>query len=137
MGLAAALTVAITIGYLKDGNSSALVYQQKIEKVFELEEAALKPFREGNEDNNVMLENLEKISRKKWQQAQDIMEETQEYDLDENTARHRELLTEYVELRNKHTALAIRSLKGDENVNSELQEVTDQIESTLDKLKEQ
>jgi rhomboid protease GluP len=137
MGLAVTATVAITIGYLKDSDSSVLAYQQKIEQVFELEKEALRPFKEANDDNTKLLKGLEKVAKKKWQQAKNIMEETQEYDLNKATSRQRDLLAEYVDLRIKHTSLAIRSLKGDETVNEELQEITDEIESIVNKMKDE
>jgi len=136
IGLVAVITVAITIGYLKDADSSVLAYQRKIEQVSVLEEEALRPYNESNNDDSALLQGLETVSSKKWKQARDIMEETEQYDLNEGMARHRTLLTEYVDLRNKHTELAIRALKGDESVNNELQEVNGQIESTLNKMKE-
>ena len=131
-------TIVLTGLYLKNASDDGVAYyqdeaayHQKVEEIMKIQEVALAPFNNANASNEEMLRDLSTIAQVKWQEAKKIIDETEKFKLDKNLDAHRQLLKEYIDLRLKHTDLAIISLQGRENVDAELQEVSNQISQNV------
>jgi len=117
-----------------NSKDDAFFYQQHVDKIIGIESEALKPLQ--NIKDPSLLKQVSTVTQPKWQEAKHLLEETTAYKLNSQMADHRKRLEEYVDLRIKQTDLIILALQGHENVDSELNQNTENINRLLQQLKE-
>jgi rhomboid protease GluP len=132
--LVAIATIVITASYLNQSHNDTLAYQQKLEKFQRIEEDALQPLRNANNDS--LMYRLTHISQDKWKEAKQLMDETGNYKLDAAQSRQRKLLKDYVDLRIQQTDLLILSMQQnpDSSVEKDLKEVSQKVQDKIDEL---
>jgi rhomboid protease GluP len=132
--LVAIISTTVIFGclYLMNSKDDSLVYQQHVEKIVGIEAEAMKPLR--NIKDPMLLKEVATVTQPKWQEAKHLLEETRTYKLDDKLASHRKMLEQYVDLRIKQTDLIIIALQGHENVDSELNRYTENINALLEQI---
>jgi rhomboid protease GluP len=128
------ITVIFTCLYLVNSKDDAFFYQQHYDKIINIEAEAMKPL--DNLQDPYILKEVATVSQPKWQEARKLLEETAAYKLNEHLINHRKMLEQYVDLRIKQTDLIIIALQGHENVDSELDQYTKNIDKLLQRMQE-
>ncbi|MBO9681155.1 MAG: rhomboid family intramembrane serine protease [Flavisolibacter sp.] len=128
----AAATTLFTVFYLKSSGNDHLAYEQKLEKLWKLEEEAVEPLKHANVDPEFS-HKLTHISQVKWGEAKNLMDETDSYKLNEPYTRLRKLLKEYIDLRIQQTNLIVLSMQEnhDADVESDLKTVSEKINEKI------
>jgi rhomboid protease GluP len=128
-----AATALLSFGFLRSSHQDGAAYSKKVDEVQQIEAKALAPFQSYASDAD-LLSKLSRVSQVEWAKAKTIMDETEGYQLDAALAKHRKLLREYVDLRIRHTDLAIIALQGREKVDAELDAVAKQINEKIEEM---
>ncbi|HJW18224.1 MAG TPA: rhomboid family intramembrane serine protease, partial [Flavisolibacter sp.] len=125
-------TVIFGCLYLMNSKDDSWVYQQHVEKIVGIEAEAMKPLQ--NIKDPMLLKEVATVTQPKWQEAKHLLEETRTYKLDSKLVSHRKMLEQYIDLRIKQTDLIIIALQGHENVDSELNRYTQNINALLEQI---
>jgi rhomboid protease GluP len=132
--LVAIISITVIFGslYIMNSNDDSWVYQQHVEKIVGIEAEALKPLQ--NIKDPMLLKEVATVTQPKWQEAKHLLEETSMYKLNGQLVNHRKMLEQYLDLRIKQTDLIIIALQGHENVDSELNRYTENINALLGRM---
>ncbi|SHE96940.1 rhomboid family intramembrane serine protease [Flavisolibacter ginsengisoli] len=132
--LVAIISITVIFGslYIMNSNDDSWVYQQHVEKIVGIEAEALKPLQ--NIKDPMLLKEVATVTQPKWQEAKHLLEETSMYKLNGQLVNHRKMLEQYLDLRIKQTDLIIIALQGHENVDSELNRYTENINVLLERM---
>lgn len=130
IGIVVVATVLLSFTFLRSTHQDGAAYNKKVDEVLQIQDTAMAPFKSYTSDSD-LLSKLSQVSQVQWAKAKAIMEETDKYKLDEAMAKHRKLLEEYIDLRIRHTDLAIIALQGHEKVDAELDSLSKQINQKI------
>jgi rhomboid protease GluP len=123
------MAVAASGFYIYKAGDDALAYEKQIEKILQLQSEALGAVETGNDEE--VLNKLNTYSIPKWKEARQLIITTNQYKISGSLAKHRELMTRYIDLRIEQSGLIVAFLRGDKTMESKIQELTIKINAVV------
>jgi rhomboid protease GluP len=123
------MAVAASVFYISKAGDDSMAYEKQIDKILQLQSAALDAIQRGNDAE--VLNKLTTYSIPKWKEAKNIIDATKAYKLSDRLVNHRQLMTQYIDLRIEQSGLIAQFLKGDKTIEPQIEELTNKINAVV------
>ena len=105
-----AATIIITASYLLTAKDDSVRFEQQYGSFIDMQNKALAPLK-ASLDDSTLKQQLQAISLPEWEKAQQVIQATSVYKLNDAFTKKRQLATQYAQMRIDQTNLLLKALE--------------------------